>query len=312
MNNRKTLKLASIIVLLSLLTGCSSSVEKTEQRTYNITKTEIIENFTKLSETYTENLTKVLQEQFDVAVVLIDESDGKVADNNVSRSALSAYMKTVEAVLKADIGENIEEVSVYRRKVLLSYDELSDRINAVQSEMAKWTNNRESVLKDSKKHKKSEKVDTRKVIDLEKMVTENSVKQKRIESERAERYKKAQDEITAKKKATADKKNKEEEQKKKEEERLRKELEDSVEVTIKNPDITTHDGIPVVTIAENMSLTVGTVVKVKSSDSRIYTVTFTKSVESLIDVNVSQYDIVFLYETESEVFVYAGELKGYH
>lgn len=278
-----TIIFTSTLLISLSLSGCSHNDEpEIDQKT---SWAQIDTYLTKLSINNTDRILSDLQSKYDAAVKLLEDSDGKTSDNNISRSALSSYLPTVKKILEKDVDSTIDAQSDYRRKIQLSLTELSARMDRVQSEFDAWNENREKILNDDKKTREREKVSENSRKALEDKLKKNAEKQKQIEAER-EKLRKEREE--QKKKDEAEAKAKQDA------------LERSVEVTIKVKDnVSTISDVKAINTKDVLNMEVGTVVKVVDDSSTIYKVdTFDTLAPTMGMTDVSGADIVFMFTDE--------------
>lgn len=312
----KILNVFTTIALIAGISGCAiNTTEPTKEVTPVTTVSQVESYFKNLSKDYTDRTKLPLDSKLERALKLIDKSDGKVSDGNVSRSALSSYVGTVKSVLKRDIGDTVKEHVSYRHKVVFSFYELDSRMSVVNSEMSKWTGKREEVISGNEKHKDSVNSGKIKISSLEKEVRNNANKQKQIELKRAEEQRKYKAEVAAKKKAAQEAKQRQEEEaeeseKQKQEDEAAQALENSVTVTV-NGNFENSNGSKILKLTENAQLVAGSVVKVNGSNgASFYQIDFVEIFDSLEDVdNLSVYDAVFVYEIDDSVIVAVGMVK---
>lgn len=278
-----TITFASILLVSLSLSGCSNNDKpEIDQKT---SWGQIDTYLTKLSTNNTDLLISDLQKKYDTAVKLLEDSDGKTYDNNISRSSLSSYLPTVKKILEKDVDNNIDAQSDYRHTIQLSSTELMEKTNRVQSEFDTWNETREKILTEDEKKQKQEKESENSRKSLEDELKKKAEEQKQIELDRE----KLQQEREKQKKKDLD-----------EEKTKQDTLERSVEITIKVKDnVSTVSGVKAINTKDVLNMKVGTVVKVVDDSSTIYKVdTFDTLGPTMGMIDVSGADIVFMFTDE--------------
>lgn len=303
------------ILAIGILSSCATPPEP-PQAQFSFANM-VQETFQSIYLNNTSIIHKELSSLKTTATELLEKSDGKTSDNNVSRTSLLSYVTTIDTVLQQhdDLTQDRTAHEKYQRKMLMSIEELNARAKTVQDNMSQWENTREQIITESEDAKKRETENNSKRTELEKTVQNNAQKQRELErkrsAEQAQRQKDAE-----KRRKTAEQQQKKQEEANKikreqdEERRKQEEFEKSVTHTINTQTSTTIDGTLTFETFNASEMKIGNIIKVTyKGKTTYYKITNTIVKSSTEEYDLTKFDVLFVkYTVDNETIIAGGEI----
>lgn len=323
---KKVVGFISVMSIMAALTSGCNEKEPVEALadTPGISWAEAEKSLLKISEENVARYVSRLDAKVATAIELLDKSNGKTNDNNLSRASLSSYLITVEDFMNKSVPGTVEEQVEYRRKAQIIYGELSARVDRVVKEYNSWVEEHDEHLNKIEDVDSLVKGSTDSWTDLESKLKANNGRFTEIERKREaarERQleldrRRAEDEAKAKleneKKQSEEKVIKEKSDTKEEEPEKEPEqsLETEVDYTITVSDnVTYKNDIKTVNTDKTLSIKIGDIVKVVDNSPTIYRISYTIEVPEGEEIAIpNSVDIIFVYVDDDNKYYAGGEI----
>lgn len=330
---KKVVGFISVMSMMVALTAGCSEKEPVEvlADTPGVSWAEAEESLLKISEENVARYVSRLENKVATAIELLDKSNGKTNDNNLSRASLSSYLITVEDFMNKSVPDTVEEQVEYRRKAQVVYGELSARIDRVVEEYNFWVEEHDEHLNkiedvdslvkgsaDSWTDLESKlKANNDRFSDIERERTAKEAERDRLErlrneaEARFEEDKKRVEEAERERASIESEKNrdkdkdqaeKDAEERSAAEKRAKEQaLEARVDYTIiVSGNVAFENGVKTIDTDKVETMLVGDIVKVVDSVSTIYEITYKVDVSAGNEIiTKSDTDIIFLYVDEN-------------